>query len=197
MCIFKLIYITCNKTLYQLECLWCALKLNAQDCLFPCWVVVINWLFNSFYFAKFLLFLGWQCFRYLFLQSKRKICRKSKFLVQNFSLPFKMHWRVLFYFVSSFLGCVRVGRGIAGALLYSRNEAIIITEFLRRYFGDAYSKPRSRGKTKPFTVRTSLPSYSTVPCTPIAPYVHHTAHSYPDATPQHPQFTRIIISLDR
>ena len=52
---------------------------------------------------------------------------------------------------------VRVGRGIAEALLYSRNEAIIITEFLRRFFGDAYSKPRSRGKTKPFTVRTSLP----------------------------------------
>ena len=61
---------------------------------------------------------------------------------------------------------VRVGRGIAGALLCmadSRNEAIIITEFLRRYFGDAHSKPRSsRGKTKLFTVRTSLPSYSTV-----------------------------------
>ena len=55
--------------------------------------------------------------------------------------------------------------GIAGALLYSRNEAIIITEFLRRYFSDAYSKPRSRGTTKtkkPFTVRTSLPSYSDV-----------------------------------
>ena len=32
---------------------------------------------------------------------------------------------------------VRVGRGIAEALLYSRNEAIIITEFLRRYFSDA------------------------------------------------------------
>ena len=67
-----------------------------------------------------------------------------------------------------------------------------MTEFLRRYFSDAYSKPRSRGKTKPFTVRTSLPSYSTVPsCTPVAPYVHHIAHPYPDATPpQHPQFTR-------
>ena len=61
---------------------------------------------------------------------------------------------------------VRVGRIYSRALLYSSKEAIIITEFLRQYFSDAYSKPRSRGKTKPFTVRTSLPSYSTVPCAP-------------------------------
>ena len=39
---------------------------------------------------------------------------------------------------------VRVGRIYSRALLYSIKVAIIITEFLRRYFSDAYSIPNSK-----------------------------------------------------
>ena len=88
--------------------------------------------------------------------------------------------------------------------LYSSNEvAIIITEDLRRAANIllAIRIPNHDLEVKqnrsPSARRSSSYYRSTVPCTPVAPYVHHTAHPYPDATPQHPEFTRIIISLDR
>ena len=45
-----------------------------------------------------------------------------------------------------------------------------------------FSSPKITNKWKFRSYRSS--SYSTVPCTPVAPYVHHTVHDpYPDAAP--------------